>query len=62
MFEAATLTATHIGPFAGLEPTGRPVRLAVAIHFPWVPEEGLFAGERIFLDRTALAVGAAAPG
>ena len=62
MFEAATLTATHIGPFAGLEPTGRPVRLAVAIHFPWVREEGLFAGERIFLDRTALAVGAAASG
>ncbi|HET9681777.1 MAG TPA: ester cyclase [Candidatus Limnocylindrales bacterium] len=55
VFEAATLTATHRGPFAGLEATGRPVQLPVAIHFPWVPEAGLFAGERIFLDRTALA-------
>lgn len=54
VFEAATLTATHRGPFAGLEPTGRSVRLPVAIHFPWVPAAGLFAGERIFLDRTAL--------
>jgi predicted ester cyclase len=54
VFEAATLTATHRGPFAGLEPSGRPVRLPVAIHFPWVPDAGLFGGERIFLDRTAL--------
>lgn len=55
VFEAATLEATHHGPFAGLKPSGTRVRLAVAIHFPWVPEAGLFAGERIFLDRTALA-------
>lgn len=54
VFEAATLTATHRAPFAGLEPTGRQVRLPVAIHFPWVPDLRLFAGERIFLDRTAL--------
>ena len=54
VFEAALLTATHQGPFAGLEPSGRLVRLPVAIHFPWVPGAGLFAGERIFLDRTAL--------
>jgi predicted ester cyclase len=54
VFEAAMLTATHRGPFAGLQPTGRRVELPVAIHFPWLPEVGLFAGERIFLDRTAL--------
>ena len=55
VFEAAVLSATHRGPFAGLEPSGRRVELAVAIHFPWLPEAGLFGGERIFLDRTALA-------
>jgi predicted ester cyclase len=55
VFEAATLEATHRGPFAGLAPSGDRVRLAVAIHFPWVPEADRFAGERIFLDRTALA-------
>ncbi|HJW22613.1 MAG TPA: ester cyclase [Candidatus Limnocylindrales bacterium] len=54
VFEAAILTATHRGPFAGLAPTGRRVRLPVAIHFPWAPGAGLFGGERIFLDRTAL--------
>jgi predicted ester cyclase len=54
VFEAATLTASHHGFFAGLEPTGRRVELPVAIHFPWVPEAGLFGGERIFLDRTGL--------
>lgn len=54
VFEAALLEATHRGPFAGLAPSGRRVRLPVAIHFPWVTEAGRFAGERIFLDRTAL--------
>ena len=54
VFEAAILSATHRGPFAGLAPSGRRVRLPVAIHFPWVAGVGLFGGERIFLDRTAL--------
>jgi predicted ester cyclase len=56
VFEAALLTATHRGPFAGLAPSGQRVELPVAIHFPWVPAAGRFAGERIFLDRAALAV------
>jgi predicted ester cyclase len=54
VFEAATLSATHLGPFAGLETSGRRVELPVAIHFPWLPAKGRFSGERIFLDRTAL--------
>ena len=58
--EVATLTATHAGPFAGLEPTGRPVRLVVIIHFPWDPDARLFTGERIYLDRAQFA-GSAPP-
>jgi len=55
VFEAATLSATFREPFAGLAPTGRPIRLSIAIHFPWIPDRGLFGGERIFVDRAALA-------
>ena len=54
VFEAVVLEATHVGSFAGLEPTGRRVRLELAILFPWDPATQLFAGEQIFLDRAAL--------
>jgi len=54
VMEVATLTATHRGPFAGLPPSGRPVRLRVVIHFPWDPDAELFTGERIYLDRGQL--------
>ena len=54
VFEAVVLEATHEAAFAGLEPTGRPVRLELAILFPWNPEAGRFAGERVFIDRGAL--------
>lgn len=55
VFEAVVLEATHIGPFAGLEPTGRHVRLELAILFPWDPASQRFLGEQIFIDRQALA-------
>jgi predicted ester cyclase len=54
VFEAVVLEATHERPFAGLAPTGRRVRLELAILFPWDPARQLFAGEQIFIDRTAL--------
>ncbi len=54
VFEAVVLEATHRGTFAGLAPTGRRIRLELAILFPWEPEAGRFGGERIFVDRTAL--------
>ncbi len=54
VFEAVVLEATHVGAFAGLAPTGRPVRLELAILFPWDSEAQRFAGERIFIDRLAL--------
>jgi predicted ester cyclase len=57
VFEAVVLEATHEGPFAGLEPTGRRVRLELAILFPWNLQAGLFDGEQIFIDRAALTAG-----
>ena len=54
VFEAVVLEATHVGPFAGLEPSGRRVRLELAILFPWNPAAQRFNGEQIFIDRTAL--------
>jgi predicted ester cyclase len=53
--EAVLLEATHLGPFAGREPTGRRVRLELAILFPWDPATQRFTGEQIFIDRAALA-------
>jgi predicted ester cyclase len=55
VFEAVVLEATHAGAFAGLEPTGRHVRLELAILFPWDPASRCFGGEQIFIDRAALA-------
>lgn len=57
VIEVATMTGTHHGPWAGITPSGRPVRLTVVIHFPWDPAVGLFAGERIYLDRAAFGAG-----
>jgi predicted ester cyclase len=55
VFEAVVLDATHEGPFAGLQPTGRKVRVELAILFPWSPATDRFAGEQIFIDRATLA-------
>jgi predicted ester cyclase len=55
VFEGVVLEATHAGAFAGLEPTGRLVRLELAILFPWDPASRRFGGEQIFIDRAALA-------
>ena len=55
VFESVVLEATHVGPFAGLAPTSRHVRLELAILFPWNPGAQRFAGEQIFIDRAALA-------
>jgi predicted ester cyclase len=54
VFEAVVLEATHAGAFAGLAPTGRHVRLDLAILFPWEPVPRRFGGEQIFVDRAAL--------
>lgn len=57
VFEVAYLTGTNLGPWAGVSPSGLPVRLRILIHFPWDPEAGLFTGERIYFDRSELGSG-----
>jgi predicted ester cyclase len=55
VFESVVLDATHARAFAGLAPTGRHVRLELAILFPWDAEAQRFTGEQILIDRQALA-------
>jgi predicted ester cyclase len=54
VFEAAHLTGTNLGPWAGVPPSGLPVDLEVLILFPWDPVSRRFTGERIWFDRGAL--------
>jgi predicted ester cyclase len=56
VFEAATLTGTNQGPWAGVAPSGLPVALEVLILFPWDPATERFLGERIWFDRGTLRV------
>jgi predicted ester cyclase len=51
VFEAATLTGTHQGVWAGIAPTGRVITLTILIYFAYNPAQGLFQGEKIFFDR-----------
>ena len=49
VIEVADMTGTHRGEWAGLAPTGQPVRLQIVIHFPWNPAAAKFAGENIYV-------------
>jgi predicted ester cyclase len=49
VFEAARLTGTNLGPWAGAPPSGLAVDLEVLILFPWDAATELFGGERIWL-------------
>jgi hypothetical protein len=51
VFEAAELTGTNLGAWAGVPPSGLPHALGVLILFPWDPATRLFTGERIWFDR-----------
>ncbi|HEY7523246.1 MAG TPA: ester cyclase [Candidatus Limnocylindrales bacterium] len=57
VFEAATLTGTNQGPWAGAPASGLPISLEVLILFPWDPVQARFTGERIWFDRGALGTG-----
>src|SRR5438874_1621553 len=35
VIEVAEMNGTHLGPWGGSPPTGRPARLLIIIHFPW---------------------------
>jgi predicted ester cyclase len=54
VIEVVEMAGTHLGTWAGLEPSGQPIRLIVVIHFPWNPAAEKFAGEKVYFDRGAL--------
>jgi predicted ester cyclase len=54
VFEAARLTGTNLGPWAGAPASHMPVDLEVVILFPWDPGSRRFLGERIWFDRGQL--------
>jgi len=54
VIEVTRLSGTWSGPWSGREATGERVELDVVIHFPWDPEAGLFAGERVYFDSSRL--------
>jgi predicted ester cyclase len=54
VFEAARLSGTNLGPWAGAPASGLPVSLDVLILFPWDPAVQRFRGERIWFDRGAI--------
>jgi hypothetical protein len=51
VFEAAMLTGTNSGPWAGAEPSCLPVELEVLILFPWDRTSERFLGERIWFGK-----------
>ena len=57
VFEAARLTGTNRGPWAGAPASGLAVDLEILILFPWDPATQRFAGERIWLGRGLPAAG-----
>jgi len=54
VIEVAIMTGTHEGTWAGIEATGRAVRLHIIIHFPWDAGTQKFSGEKIYFDRYGL--------
>src|SRR5262249_14068015 len=55
VFEAARLTGTNLGPWAGTAAQGVRVSLEVLVLFPWDPAPQWFGGERIWSARGAIA-------
>ena len=54
VFEAARLTGTNLGPWAGVPASGLPIALEVLILFPWDPATRLFLGEKVWFDRGSI--------
>jgi steroid delta-isomerase-like uncharacterized protein len=52
VLEESVLTGTHTGPLFGIPPTGRSVRLPLAIVFPM--RDGQILGERMYFDLETL--------
>jgi predicted ester cyclase len=48
--EEANVSATHVAPWLGVEPSGERLEWKVVIWFPWDPEHRLFRGERVYVN------------
>ena len=48
--EEADVTATHLGSWLGVQPTGERLDFRVVIFFPWDREQRLFTGERVYVS------------
>lgn len=48
--EEADVTATHLGPWLGVQPTGERLVFRVVIFFPWDRRRRLFTGERVYVS------------
>ena len=48
--EEADVSATHTGPWLGVEPTGEHVAWKVVIWFPWDQQRRLFRGEKVYVS------------
>jgi predicted ester cyclase len=55
VIEVTEMTGTNQGPWAGLEATGKQVKLPIIIHFPWSPEDRKFLGEKVYFDQAGMA-------
>ena len=58
VFEVATMTGTHQGPWNDIAPTGRAIRTTVLILFPWDRRAAKFSGEKVYVDVGRLIAGA----
>jgi SnoaL-like polyketide cyclase len=47
--EEADVSATHLGEWLGVEPTGQRLDWQVIIFFPWDRRQQLFSGERVYV-------------
>ena len=54
VIEVADLVGTHKGVWAGVQPTGKSVKLGILIYFPWNSAKEKFDGEKVFFDRMQL--------
>jgi steroid delta-isomerase-like uncharacterized protein len=55
VFEVAQMTGTQVGAWSGFPASDKRICTTVIIFFPWEPEIGKFAGEKIYFDQAAFA-------
>jgi predicted ester cyclase len=49
VFSAVVLNSMQVAPWAGLQPTGKPVSIRMFVYFLWDPQHGKFSGEVVYV-------------